>query len=70
MKDKQISLRVSCKDIQYVKRLGYGLTEIWELGVESLRIIEPEVLKERIEHHKFCLEKYKKLGKNLGGVKE
>lgn len=68
MKDKQISIRVDTKDVQYVKRLGCGLTETWELGVESLRILEPLVLKERIDHHKFQLDKYKKLSENFGVI--
>ena len=59
MKDTQISMRVSCKDVQYVKRLGYGLTEIWELGVDTLRLQEPKVLKERIAHHTIQIEKLK-----------
>jgi len=65
MKDTQISMRVSHVDINYIKKLGYGLTEVWELGVEYLKEQEPDLLKEKIEFHKKALEYYKKRIQNI-----
>jgi len=65
MKDKCISIRVNSKDAKFVKKLGYGLTETWELGVQQLREQEPYILKEKISYHKSKLDYYVERIKNL-----
>jgi hypothetical protein len=60
-KSKQIVIRISVEDHDFVKKMGASYSQIWQVGFEKWSLDFPDYLQKKVQEYKFlysqCINK-------------
>ena len=51
-KDKQILIRISVDDYDFVKKVGVSFSEIWQIGFDRWALDYPDYLQKKVQEYK------------------